>query len=111
MSCGSIRKKRNMSRCGFHGSHQMRMLGSLTLMMHLIPQNSEERGTGVIITDSTGTMIQAQAYWYDHLEDAFQAEALATAFRLMMARETLHKIVSLNNFEYKRRLVEVSVNA
>jgi hypothetical protein len=63
------------------------MLGSLTLMMHLIPQNLEERGTRVIITDSSGTMIRAQAGWYDHLEDALQAEAPAIHDGLMMARE------------------------
>jgi hypothetical protein len=98
MSCRSIRKERNKSRCGFHGSDQMRMLGSLTLMMHLIPQNSEERGIGVIIMD-----------WWDHLEDAFQVEALAIAFRLMMAREALEKIVSLNNLEYKLFISETKM--
>lgn len=42
-------------------------------------------GTGAVIRDSRGSMIRAESRWYDHLEDAEQAEALAVRDGLKMA--------------------------
>ncbi|GJN37087.1 hypothetical protein PR202_gb26009 [Eleusine coracana subsp. coracana] len=45
-------------------------------------------GTGAVLRNHEGTLVRAQARWYDHMEDASFAEALAVRDGMIMAKES-----------------------